>query len=136
VDNNKKKFDFKMWFHDRNANWTINWYDFPGFSPADTAEEAIGNLAKILEGSIPYRHLLDKGHKAILSKIELFGEGKRLFRINGIEEKMLGTPSKAAQWKITVFDDVNRELLDALVKTFPEQKQIFKGKFLEDALGL
>lgn len=125
-----------MWFHDRNANWTINWYDFSGFAPADTAEEAIGNLEKILKGLTPYKHLLNKDHKAPLTKIELFGNGKRLFRINGIDEKQLGTPSKAAQWQITVFDDVSREILNELVKTFPEQKQIFKGKFLEDALGL
>lgn len=136
MDLEKKKFGYKMWFHDRNANWTINWYDFANFAPADTAEEATGNLAKILDGSIPYKGLLEKGQKAQLTKIELFGDGKRLFRVNGIEEKLIGRSSKAVQWKYMVFDDVNRELMDALVKTFPEEMRIFKGKALDDALGL
>lgn len=144
VGNDKKRFGYKMVFHDRNKDLTINWYNFPDFAPADTAAEAIGNLAKILNRSIPFKQLLEEGSEAILTRIELFEGEKKLFRINNIDdpqslanmpwfnvkEKML------VAWRTMVFDDVNRELLDALVTAFPEQKQIFKGKFLEDGLGL
>lgn len=141
MDYNKKKFGFTIWFHDRNKNLTINWYDFPEFACADTAGEAMANLVDILDGSIPLWQLPDKGSKAELTRIELHGDGKRLFRLNGLKEvKNQAQPwlktIVTVQWKYTVFDDVNRELLDALVQTFPEQQRIFKGKFLEDALGL
>jgi hypothetical protein len=144
MDNEQKRFGYKIWFYDRNKDLTINYYDFPEFAPAGTASEAIGNLAKIMNRSIPLQQLLEEGCEAKLHRIELFEGDRRLFRVNNIDDpqSLANMPwfnvkeNMLVAWRTMVFDDVNRELLDALVTTFPEQKQIFKGKFLEDALGL
>jgi hypothetical protein len=140
----KRRFGYKIVFHDRNKDMTINWYNFPDFAPADTAEEAIENLAGILDKSIPFEQLIEEGSKAKLTRIELFDGDKKLFRINGINdaESIRKTPgfnvkdNVHVMWRYMVFDDVSRDVLDALLVTFPEQKQIFKCKFLENAMGL
>lgn len=135
--NLNNKFVFKMHFvHKGLTKNSMSRYIFKDFSPSDTATEAIGNLAGFIDGSMPFRQLLEGKIEAKLEKIELFCDGKQLFRIIGIEDRLEKTPALRVPWMMMDFDSVNRELFDALVQTFPEQKKIFRGKFLEDALGL
>jgi hypothetical protein len=132
----EKKFGYRMLFRnfDQDKN-SSSWKYFTNFACADTAGEVIANLAKIFDGSIPYRQLLGEGSEAKLRVIELRSDDRILITIQCVENTEKKTPARA-QWSSMVFDEVNQELLDALMGTFPEQRQIFKGKRLESALGL
>jgi hypothetical protein len=140
----QKRFGFNLVFCELKGS-DVSWKDFSNFAPADTAEEAVENLAKLLIGSTALKDQFSDVNDVRISKFELTGNGKRLLSFevgNGRDPDrlawlilgvggMLGDP-----WKSMVFDDVNRELLDALIRRFPAQKQVFKGKVIEDALGL
>jgi hypothetical protein len=147
MENAKNNFGYILAFNERlsGVGNLIKHHYVYDFAAAQTAEEAVDNLAKVLEGSIPFKQDLDKGlrDKTKLVSLELMGDGKKLFKLHSIEgtESLFGLPwfkkpSLSVHWGWMEFERVDRNLLDALVKTFPEQKQIFKGKFLEDALGL
>lgn len=139
----QKKFAYTMSFCERLDKAKIKMHVFSDFAPADTTEKAIENLASLLRGSLPFKQLLAQGCVARLTKIELMSNAKRLFILPALEdsESLTGVPwgkkdNLSVHWGWMGFDEVDKALLDALVKTFPEQKQIFKGKALEDALGL
>jgi hypothetical protein len=140
----QKRFGYNLVFCEQSKGQNAAWKYFGSFAAADTAEEAIENLAKILSGSTSLKQQFEEGSNAILTKFELESDGKKLLSFN----VGLGDPGKMAwlflghggmlgdPWKRIVFDNVNRDLLDALVKNFPAQKQFFKGKALEESLGL
>jgi hypothetical protein len=140
----QKKFGYNLTFCEKQADQQFGWKDFSHFAAADTAEEAIVNLRELLQGSTPLNQSFANSMNVRLTKFELVGGGKRLLHFDvgtGDTDRMawlllgvggmLGDP-----WKSLVFDNVNRELLAALMTTFPAQKQHFKGKHLEDSLGL
>jgi hypothetical protein len=131
-----KKFGYTMIFRSFNAEKNMSgWEQYAYFASADTAIDAISNLSKIFDGSIPYRQLLGEGSRAKLTVIELISDGEKLITLRCTEDTEKKLRARA-QWSLMRFDDVNKELLDALIQTFPEQKQFFKGKHLEGALGL
>jgi hypothetical protein len=131
-----KKFGYTMIFRSFNAEKNMSgWEQYAYFASADTAIEVISNLSKIFDGSIPYRQLLGEGSRAKLTVIELISDSGKLITLLCNEDTEKKLPARA-QWSLMRFDDVNKELLDALIQTFPEQKQFFKGKHLEGALGL
>jgi hypothetical protein len=145
MDHEKNKFSYNLTFHDalEGSRKVHKRHDVFDFAPAQTAEEAVKNLAKVLDGSMPFKLDLAKGVKANLTCIQLMGDGKELFKLHATEgtESLFGLPwfkkpTASVHWGWMDFDNVSREIFDALVKTFPEQKKIFKGKFLEDALAL
>jgi hypothetical protein len=139
----QEKFAYTMSFCERLDKAKIKMHVFSDFAPADTAEKAIENLASLLRGSLPFKQLLAQDCVARLTKIELMSNAKRVFMLPALEDtESLTVVPWMKKEKLTVhwgwmgFEHVDRDLLGALVKTFPEQKQIFKGKFLEDAMGL
>jgi hypothetical protein len=137
------KFGYKMSFCEQVDKTKMQMHHFSGFAPAQTASEAVAHLANLLNGTLPFKHLLEKGCVARLTKIDLFGGDSLIFRLHALEGSvnLAGIPwwkksTLEVHWGWMDFDNVDREMLDALVATFPEQQRIFKGKFLEEALGL
>jgi hypothetical protein len=145
MEHEKGKFSYKLTFHDEleGSRGLHKRHCVFDFAPAQTAEEAVENLAKVLGGSMPFKHGLAKGVKAKLVSLELMSAGTALFRLHAVEgtESLFGLPwfkkpTVSVHWGWMDFDSVSREVFDALVKTFPAQKKIFKGKLLEEAMGL
>jgi hypothetical protein len=104
------------------------------FACAKTAEEAIENLAKILNGSIPFMDIPGINTDAFLFKLDLMNSsGKNLItlRVSTSRENKL-----SINWKASTFHDVDAKISRALITSFPRQKHLFKGKMLEEALGL
>jgi hypothetical protein len=141
----KNKFCYKLTFTEqlKLESQVINHHYVDDFAAAQTAEEAVANLAKVLDGSMPFKRGLEKGVGAKLTSLQLMSDGKEVFKLYSVEgtESLFGLPwfkkpTVSVHWGWMEFKSVNREIFDALVKTFPEQQRIFKGKFLEDALGL
>jgi hypothetical protein len=141
----QKKYGYNLIFCEQRKDQTYHWKDITNFAAADTAEEAVENLLKLMRGSTELKDMFKTNATVLLTKFELIGSGKKLLSFETrrmgtvvdnlanilISGSMVGDP-----WKNIVFDYVDRELLSALVKTFPDQKQFFKGKVLEGSLGL
>ena len=141
----QKKYGYNLVFCEKRKDQASDWKNLVHVAAADTAEEAIENLLKLLMGSTALKDMFDICSTVLLTKFELVSNGKKLISFDTskmgsvmdnvanilIRGVMVGDP-----WKNIVFDNVNRELLNALVKTFPDQKQFFKGKVLECSLGL
>lgn len=144
MSHQQKQFGFNLVFCEIKGGG-VNWKDFSHFEPADTAEEAVENLAKLLSGSTALKEQFSNALDMRVSKFELTSNDKRLlsFEVGKTQDKdrlawlLLGVGGALGDpWKSIVFDNVNRELLDALIKTFPAQRQVFKAKLIEDSLGL
>jgi hypothetical protein len=130
-----QNFGYKLSFRQKLEGNAYTTATVSRFACAKTAEGAIGNLEKILDGSMPYKQVL--GNTSVgshlfmielmdlsrnkLVKLHVFKNGKEKLKVN---------------WRMAKFHDVDAVLWDALIKTFPEQKHLFKGKMLEEALGL
>lgn len=141
----QKKYVYNLVFCEKLKDQSAAWKDFANFAAADTAEEAIENLLKLLRGSTPLKDIFDKSSTVLLTKFELIGNGKKLLSfdtskmgsvVDNVANLLVSGVMAGEPWKNIVFHNVNREMLDALVKTFPGQKQLFKAKILEDSLGL
>lgn len=145
MEHEKNRFSYKLTFRDEleGSRRLHKHHEVFDFAPAQTVEEAVENLAKVLDGSMLFKQGLAKGVRANLVSIQLMSADQELFKLHSIEstESLFGLPwfkktTVSVHWGWADFDNVSRELFDALAKTFPEQKKIFKGKFLEEALGL
>jgi hypothetical protein len=102
-----------------------------GFAEASTPEEAILNLAQILDGTRHYKQLGGKGYT--LDSLALVSTGRK--RVISFKAHVEMT-KVSVNWGTARYDFVETAFWDALMKTFPEQTQIFKGKILEEAMGL
>jgi hypothetical protein len=145
MEHEKNKFSYRLSFFERLnlEGHVINHHYVDDFAAAKTVDEAVGHLAKVLDGSISFKRGLKKGVDAKLISIQLMSGDKELLKLHTTEgtESVFGLPwfkkpTVSVQWGKTDFSEVNRELLDALVKTFPERELVFKGKALYDAMGL
>jgi hypothetical protein len=127
-------FSFKLMFKQTYEGNSTRFGAISKFATAKTVDEAIGNLAKILNGSIPYQSDKDYVVGDKLLSIDLFGPSRRIvLGFEGVDETKNGV---IVNWSRARYKDVNREMFAALMEHFPEQKQFFKGKELEDAMGL
>lgn len=129
-----QNFGYKLSFRQKLGGNGYTTVAVSRFAPARTADEAIENLAKILNGSIPFRQISKISTDANLFKLELMDiSGKNLITLHVSKS---GLKNLRINWRMAAFHEVDAALWDALIKTFPEQKHLFKGKVLEEAMGL
>jgi hypothetical protein len=145
MEQEQKKFYYNLIFCEMGKSQVPQWNNFTNVSPADTAEEAIGNLLGLMRGETKLKDMFANSKNLRMTKFELVCDGKKVLSfdvnrmgsvVDNIASLLVHGVMAGDPWKYIVFDNVNRELLDALVKTFPDQKQAFKAKALESALGL
>jgi hypothetical protein len=129
-----QNFGYKLSFRQKLEGDAYTTVTVSRFASSKTAEEAIENLVKILNGLIPVRHIPGINAGANLFKLELFD----IYRKNlmTLHVSRSGQKCFRVNWRLAVFHDVDAALWDALIKTFSEQKNQFKGHILEEALGI
>jgi hypothetical protein len=129
-----QNFGYKLSFRQKLEGDAYTTVTVSRFASAKTPEEAIDNLEKILNGLIPVRHISGINAGDNLFKLDLmYIHQKNLMTLH---VSRIGEKCFKVNWRMAVFHDVDAALWGALIKTFPEQKNLFKGNMLEEAMGI
>lgn len=117
------QYSVKLTFKKQESGNSATFFPVENYLVADNAEGIAGKLKDFFSGGHPVSVEAREGEGSKLTNIAILKDGKKAFEIHGILDKK-GNP--VASWGTYEARAVDKEILNALINEFPEQKDVLK----------